>query len=116
MGRGRGAGAWGMGWGGGGQPGELFPFPTLNLLESQGHTCRSPTSTYIIKETVIITVFQDIMSPFSSSREGLDLDAFLTQFHRISSALTPQTVNGGNRLKEHSAVAWLLTPCTWIAT
>ena len=100
-----------------GQPGELFPFPTLNLLEGQGHTCRSPTSTYIIKQTtVIITVFWDIMSSFSSSLEGLDLGAFLTQFHHISSPLTPQTVNGGNRLNEHSAVAWLLTPCTWIAT
>ena len=56
------------------------------------------------------------MSSFSSSLEGLDLGAFLTQFHHISSPLTPQTVNGGNRLNEHSAVAWLLTPCTWIAT
>ena len=39
----------------------------------------------------------------------MDLDAFLTQFHHISSALTPQTSCGGNLLKEHSAVAWLLT-------
>ena len=40
----------------------------------------------------------------------MDLDAFLTHFHHISRALTPQAVTyGGNRLKEHCAVAWLLT-------
>jgi len=52
---------------------------------------------------------QDIKSPFSSSVVGLDLDALLAQFHHISRALTPQTANGCNLLKEHSAVAWLLT-------
>jgi len=40
---------------------------------------------------------------------GLDLDAFLAQFHHISRALTPQTANGCNLLKERSDVAWLLT-------
>ena len=55
-------------------------------------------------------LFQDIKSPFSSSLVGLDLDVFLTHFHHISRALTPQAVTyGGNRLKEHCAVAWLLT-------
>jgi hypothetical protein len=39
----------------------------------------------------------------------LDLDAFLTQFHNTARALIPQTTNVGNLLKEHSAVAWLLT-------
>ena len=40
----------------------------------------------------------------------MDLDAFLSHFHHISRALTPQAVTyGGNRLKEHCAVAWLLT-------
>ena len=34
----------------------------------------------------------------------MNLDAFL----HISSAMTHQTPNGGNLLKEHSAVAWLL--------
>ena len=54
-------------------------------------------------------LFQDIKSPFSPSLVGLDLDAFLTHFHHISRALTPQTANGGDCLKQHSAVAWLLT-------
>ena len=54
-------------------------------------------------------VFQEIKSPFSSSLVDLDLDAFLTHFHHKSRALTPQTAIGGNHLKEHSAVAWLLT-------
>jgi len=53
--------------------------------------------------------FQDIKSPFSSSLIGLELDAFLSHVHNINRALTPQTANSGNQLKEHSAVAWLLT-------
>ena len=39
----------------------------------------------------------------------MDLDAFLTHFLHISRALAPQAASGGNRIKEHSAVAWLLT-------
>ena len=53
--------------------------------------------------------FSGYQVTFSSSLVRLDLDAFLTQFHHLSSALTPQTSSGGNLLKEHFAVACLLT-------
>ena len=84
---GRGVEAWGMGV----EPVGLSPSPTLNLLKGQSH--RSPTSTYIVKQAIVITfLFNSLSHPF----------------YHISSALTHQTPNGGNLLKEHSAVAWFL--------
>ena len=80
---------------------------------NQSKLMPSPERSYNFKQShckFFITFFlQDTKCPFSSSAVGLDLDAFLTQFHHITRALTPQPANGGNLLKEHSAVAWLLT-------
>ena len=45
----------------------------------------------------------------ASAAVDLDLEAFLAHLHHILIALSPQTVDSGKVLNEHSPVAWLLT-------
>lgn len=53
--------------------------------------------------------FQDMKLPFSSSAFGLDLGAFLAEFHHTVRALSPEATDIGKILKEYSPAAWLLT-------